>query len=116
MSEFFKFDREKIEEDSDNESVVSDIEEDHILDDWRKVSNEFSDFEIVQYTLGKTHEGLYENTSEFVNTILSEYNNSKYITSIRLIADIHNPDDPSDTRYGQNTKIRDKKNSKTSKN
>ena len=45
------FEEEDVEDDSDNESVISDIYEDHSLDDWISGTNKFKEFENACYTL-----------------------------------------------------------------
>ena len=107
MSEDFDINFEEVTGyDSDAESITSDIYEDHSLDDWIVNINKFSDFENIHYTLGSNDTDVYENTNEFVNSIISANNNlRKSITSLRLLADIHNPDDPSDIRYSQNIRF-----------
>ena len=106
MSEDFDINFEEVTGyDSDAESITSDIYEDHSLDDWIVNINKFSDFENIHYTLGSNDTDVYENTNEFVNSIISANNNLRNITSLRLLADIHNPDDPSDIRYSQNIRF-----------
>ena len=106
MSEYFKFIEEDVDEESDNESVISDTYEDRTLDNWTVGINRFSEFENIYYTLeNNTLINTYKDANEFVNSIISAYNSLRSVTSIRLQADIHNPDDPSDIRYGQNIRF-----------
>ena len=107
MSEYFKFNIEDVDEESDTESIISDEEEvEHHLEDWRRNDNRFTEFEVNQYTLGReSSREIYKNPVEFTNSIISAYNSLRFVTSIRLQADIHNPEDPSDTRYSQNIRF-----------
>ena len=93
MYEHFKFERE-------------DVDEDYSLNDWITNVNKFTEFEVIYYTLKSgTPTNAYNNANEFVGSILSTYNSLRSLTSIRVTADIHNPDDSSDTRYGQNIRF-----------
>ena len=106
MSKYFKFSREDVDEESDSESIISEDEIDFSLDDWFKNTNSFSEFETVYYSLKPSvPENTYEDSDSFSNLITSALRNLRDVTSVRLIADIHNPDDPSDTRYGQNIRF-----------
>ena len=64
MSEYFKFNIEDVNEESDTESVTSDIEEDYTLDDWDSGTNRFNEFENIYYTLRQTvSTNIYSNSS-----------------------------------------------------
>ena len=97
---------ETVDDESDNESITSDNEYDYSLEGWRKVTNSFNDFETVHYTLeDESYTSTRGRTEEFIASIITANNSLRSVTSIRLLADIHNPDDPTDTRYSQNIRF-----------
>ena len=106
MSEEFDINFEEVtEHESDTESIISDIEEEYPLDDWREGSNKFNEFEILYYNLvSNILPDTYSKIS-FIESIATAYKNSRNITSLRLLADIYNPDDSNDTRYSQNIRF-----------
>ena len=105
MSEHFKFTKEDVDDESDIESVMSD-NEDYPLENWSSITNKFSDFEISQYSIKDSSLlETYKNPQELIGSIMTAYNSLRDATSLRLLADIHNPDDPSDTRYSHNIRF-----------
>ena len=88
------------EYDSDLESVISNEEDNVVLDDWIASANSFSDFEIRQYTLRDDYRDEVSPGS-LVNAIYSAYRSMRCITAVRLLADIHDLDNEEDIRWSQ---------------
>jgi hypothetical protein len=101
VEDLFGFEEE--EYDSDAESVMSLDEVNTSLDDWIPGSNVFDSFEFRNYSLKTTAvEERYENSSVFVNTVISELKNIRFATAVRLLADIHDLENEEDVRWSQN--------------
>lgn len=89
--------------DSDEESVISNEEINTFMDDWNQGTNTFDSFEFKYYSLKNTAtEERYNDDLVFVNTVVSELKNQRCVTSIRLLADIHDLDDEENIRWSQN--------------
>lgn len=93
---------------SDNESVYSEEGNDGdmiLLDDWHVASNQFDSFEIRSYTLRSIASQQYENDILFVDSVMMARRLNENATAIRLLADIHDPDDEESTRWSQNIRF-----------
>jgi hypothetical protein len=100
------FDFKEREYDSDAESVCSDEDEEEIFNDWRCDISSFDKFEFRHYTL--KDDGLaseYENNAAFASAILSGIGDNRYITAVRLLADIYDLDDEENIRWSQSIRF-----------
>jgi hypothetical protein len=106
-SDIFNFDFEQVDDDSDLESIISEDEDDSfILEDWQAGANSFDAFEFRYYSLRKDELlSKYEDDNVFVNTILSGLRRFNNVTSVRLLADIHDLDNEEDIRWNQNIRF-----------
>jgi hypothetical protein len=100
------FDFKEREYDSDDESVYSDEDDDEIFDGWMCNVSSFDKFEFRHYTLKVgSLASRYQNNAAFASAILSGIKDNRFITAVRLLADIHDLDSEEDIRWSQNIRF-----------